>query len=75
MPATTPSRRLRRRLALLVAIAVLAGCARKDDADANRLSVRSATIASTLAGPVLELSLDRHLGATLRAMRSTTAFR
>lgn len=50
----------------LLALMAMVGCASNEASDGNRLSVRSASIVSTLAGPVLELSLDCHLGETLR---------
>ena len=54
-----------RRWLLVGVLLVLAGCTGSRETG-NELSVRSASIARTVSGPVLELSLDCQLGETLR---------
>lgn len=63
-PSAPAGPRLRGGLAAVLCL-LLAACGSAGD-DGNRLSVRSASLANTLAGPVLELSLDCQLGETLR---------
>lgn len=58
-------RKLRRLLGGALLALVLAGCTGSRE-NGNELSVRSASIARTVSGPVLQLSLDCQLGETLR---------
>ena len=53
------------RVLLVYALLVLAGCVDSRETG-NELSVRGASIARTVNGPVLQLSLDCQLGETLR---------